>query len=476
MGGIIIINFDKEFDNLKRSLKGKNDYLFLVHDSNDEIKQHYDSNFKFSVDLDKFRESQLSKQEYCNMRNINYKLFVIPDRSVVLKNHLPFDVGEPYRMVDELSDVAIDLLPLFYDVDYIPTDTHITPLAAIKCGIYMLYMLHSEKPLNYYANLIWSSVILELSELKGDLISPSNWSYDFDEYYKKYVQYQLFGADLKHSYSEVNNELPPEFKKVGKRKTFYYRNENSISDKICLFFTASSGIYGKIPLIAYYREIIYYWDHWYFNQDLIDWFKPDDIIELRVERFLENPLCPIVKEGYYVKIPLNMEIINYKNEDNTLIISVDIKDYHMMPITTQCSIFVDNKLLKRYDICNKIRNIFEIDVSTLENKMHSFRISFESTDKTLSHEFNANLIKIDSGLYMPIYINIQKLNVSDNKLNLKVSFADYSMTAVDSNCYFSIDDKNVCIHELDKKFNHNLTFDINDLTKGKHKLSIHIPQ
>ena len=103
----------------------------------------------------------MSKIEYCNKRNINYQLFVFPDRSIVLKDYLPFEVGEPYRLIDQFSDVLTDLLPLFTDVDFILTDTHMTPITAVKCGIYMVYKLHPEKTLEYYANSIWQHIVLE---------------------------------------------------------------------------------------------------------------------------------------------------------------------------------------------------------------------------------------------------------------------------------------------------------------------------
>ena len=413
--------------------------------------------------------------KYCADKGINYKCYVSPDKSVVLKDYLPWDVDKYNRIVDEFSDIVLDLLPIFRNVDFMVTDTHMSRLAAFKTGIYMIYKLHPEKSIDYYIDSIWDRVKLNWNGHRGDLIGKANWSYDYDDYFNKYFNYHLFEPSITSSFSVINDQLPPEFKTVGKRETFYFRNENSVSDKKCLFCTASSGVFGKIPLIAYYREVIYYWDHWYFNQDLVDWFNPDDIIELRAERFLANPLCPIVKEGSHVKIPVNMKMLDYSNDNNILTLVVDVKDYHMMPINTTCNIMVNDILSKEYEL-DGIRNTFEIDVSSLENKMYYLTIHINESEKTLDYEYKVPVSKIDSGLYIPVYNNIQKVTVNKGTLNLRLSFADYAMAAVDNICELFIDDNLVKKFDLNKKFGHSVSVDISNLSKGTHKLGVHLPQ
>ena len=303
-------------------------------------------------------------------------------------------------MIDQFSDILTDLLPIFSDADFIITDTHMTPVAAIKCGIYMLYKLHPEKSLEYYANSIWKHIVLKADEITGDLITDINWSYTYDEYYKIHLHDFLLRAEVKDHYVDLNKQLPIEFRYVGKRKTHYYRNENSVSDKKCLFLTDSSGIYGKIPLIAYYREVLYYWDHWYFNQDLVDWFKPDDIIDFRPERFLANRSCSIIKEGKHVKIPIDMKIVDFSDENNMLTLVVDVKDYHRMPVKTYCNIMIDDNLFKRQELSGQITHTFEINSDELKSKIHILTISFESTDKTLSYNHKLKLIKNSLGNYV----------------------------------------------------------------------------
>ena len=469
------MNFDDELKNYKHTIKGKDYFIFLVNDFNKEIQQHYDSNYEFTVDIPKLRESIISKINYCNNKKINYSFFVIPDRSIVLKDYLPWDVDEPKRILPQLEDIC-EVLPLYNMCDFMPTDTHMTFLSAVKVVTFILNYMHPEKSLTEYSELLWEHLTLDLSIRKGDLISITNWSYDVrDEYYKKYNELNLYKVFLKESYDNLYDDLPDEFKIVKRRETIYLRNENSISDKKLLSFGSSSNLVIKIPLLAYYREIICYWDHWYFNPDLVDWFEPDDIIELRVERFLENPLYPIVKEDNPVNIPLIVDFVNYFNQDDVLTVVLDIKDFHLMPVNTTCNIRINDILSKEYEL-NGIKNTFEIDINDLENKMYYLTIHINESDKTLDYEYKIPVSKMDSGLYIPVYINIEGLTVHNNVLNIKTSFADYAMAAVDNYCEFFVD--NVLVHtmELNKKFAHRLNLDISNLKKGNHKLNIRLPQ
>ena len=77
------------FNNLKRSLKGKAGYLFLVNDSNNEIRQHYDQTYlnKFNVQL--FNKILESRKYFCKSKNIKYYFFMVPDKSIVCKDFCP---------------------------------------------------------------------------------------------------------------------------------------------------------------------------------------------------------------------------------------------------------------------------------------------------------------------------------------------------------------------------------------------------
>ena len=90
-------NLEDFFGNLKKTLLGKENTYFLVNDRNNEIRQHYDKNYTCNLDIDKFRQSTLSKKRYLNQRDIDYALFIVPDKSVILRDKLPFKTDPPLR-------------------------------------------------------------------------------------------------------------------------------------------------------------------------------------------------------------------------------------------------------------------------------------------------------------------------------------------------------------------------------------------
>ena len=55
-----------------------------------------------------------------------------------------------------------------------------------------------------------------------------------------------------------------------------------------MIFRDSSLHLLKNVLSIYFDETLLYWDHWFFNKELVEWYKPDIILEIRTERFLEN--------------------------------------------------------------------------------------------------------------------------------------------------------------------------------------------
>jgi hypothetical protein len=72
-----------DFQGYNKSYKSNNGYLFLINDSNNEIRQHFDqsyyNHFNFSLFIEKFN----SKTEYCKLNNIEYNFFIVPDKSYV---------------------------------------------------------------------------------------------------------------------------------------------------------------------------------------------------------------------------------------------------------------------------------------------------------------------------------------------------------------------------------------------------------
>lgn len=122
----------------------------------------------------------------------------------------------------------------------------------------------------------------------GDLTNEENWSYsekDREEYLNEKI------LEYNHKYLEISNELiPDDFKYVGERQTEYVKNEHAFTPLKVLVLRDSSTTLLINFINLYFKELLSYWDHWQFNKELISWYKPDIIIEIRTERFLENSI------------------------------------------------------------------------------------------------------------------------------------------------------------------------------------------
>ena len=71
-----------------------------------------------------------------------------------------------------------------------------------------------------------------------------------------------------------------------------------------LIFHDSTIEFLKYSFMFYFKEMFLFWDHGQVKKDLIEWFNPDLILEIRVERFMENYYRPdwvINKEKINIK-------------------------------------------------------------------------------------------------------------------------------------------------------------------------------
>ena len=221
-------SFTNISSNLKHSLKGKNNTFFLVNDPTNELRQHYDINYEKKLDPKVVIDSQLSKEKYLLEHKLNYGLFIIPDKSVVLEEKLPFTHNLPYRYTDELNGVAYDLKEVLDIEDYPKTDSHVSAISYLKIFSYILSKFNPED-YYFYKDLLTSLLDTINVRLEGDLLSEKNWSYDFDEYYEKYQFIDSKEFFLKPEVTELSQEVPEEFMEFSSIKSHYYKNEKSFT-------------------------------------------------------------------------------------------------------------------------------------------------------------------------------------------------------------------------------------------------------
>lgn len=335
-------SFTNISSNLKHSLKGKNNTFFLVNDPTNELRQHYDKNYEKKLDPKVVIDSQLSKEKYLLEHKLNYGLFIIPDKSVVLEEKLPFTHNLPYRYTDELNGVAYDLKEVLDIEDYPKTDSHVSAISYLKIFSYILSKFNPED-YYFYKDLLTSLLDTINVRLEGDLLSEKNWSYDFDEYYEKYQFIDSKEFFLKPEVTELSQEVPEEFREFSSIKSHYYKNEKSFTEKKAVVLYDSKINYLLPVLTSYYREVFFYYDYNYFNRHVIEWFNPDDVIELRIERFLESLYYPTILLPFEVLVPIKARVEDMIILNDELISTLSAVDIRNMPVNAEVDVYIDDE-------------------------------------------------------------------------------------------------------------------------------------
>ena len=273
-----------QIDNLplKKSFRGKNHYFFLVNDSNNELKQHFDNNYEHDFSVEKFNRDFYFKKNLFNNRGIGYYYFFIPDKSVVCNELLPIIHNSPIRNVNKL-DYIPDFSKNLEINDYWKVDSHLNLNGAKKISFNILnYIDHSFKIDDYKLLLNKCTIKNELDP--SDLLREQNSSYSLLDRQKiKRISLQNYiPKEL------VFKSIPKKFEKCGTRNSEHIFNPNSFSELRVLIFRDSSLSNMKNYLSLYFREMFLYWDHLDLNKELIEYYKPDLILEIRIERFMER--------------------------------------------------------------------------------------------------------------------------------------------------------------------------------------------
>ena len=230
---IKMVDITEMFRNLNHTIRGKKDTFFLVNDDANEIKQHYDKTYNKTLNIDDFIESQQSKEKFFKNNNKNYGLFVIPDKSVILRDKLPFDTEDYlFRYVDSLKEYLQDLSVILTQDDFLTNDSHINAESYLKIIAYIILQFTNEYDYYFYYTLLKSRVRIESIDFEGDLLSTKNWSYDYGKYHKRFQFIKSTKLVPKDKVTEISTEeIPEEFREFSSVKSRYFINNTGFSDK-----------------------------------------------------------------------------------------------------------------------------------------------------------------------------------------------------------------------------------------------------
>ena len=289
-------------EDLNKTLLGLDNYLFLINDSNRELDQHYNPDYENHFDAKAFKDNYHFKKDLLSKYNIDYHFFVVPDKSVVCRDLLPFEHDFLKRNIDEVDEI-IDFTDYLTKEDYFKSDSHISYEGGRKLSYKIMNYLDNDFTLDQYNELLDNADKVDKNRFY-DLLVDMNWSYS-QEFKKEFSTEDTYVIPRAKDLKLIKN-APKPFQAFGSRKSVYYKNKNSVSDLRVLLFGDSSFKLFQPYLPFYFNEFFFYWDHGSFNANLIRWYQPDLIIELRTERFIDKLPSPT-----WIK---NKQVINLSKE------------------------------------------------------------------------------------------------------------------------------------------------------------------
>lgn len=248
-----------------KSFKGKENFVFSL-DSENEILQFFDSNHRSKFNSTKFNKKYDEKKDFFNKINVIYDFFVIPDRSVICRDYLPFHTGFIKRNLNltSLSDFSRFLNYSHYFKD----DTRLNLDGAKE---FTYHLIHS---FDIFFNQEDFERLLNIHKL--DRIQ---WNSDITDNSPEYIVSEIPTNLIKKIHIDDNIEQDLQ----------YFKNEDSFCEKKLLVFH-DDGIKSLKPFLSFYfREIIFCKEKLNNSiKDMIELFDPDCVFELYSEKNLET--------------------------------------------------------------------------------------------------------------------------------------------------------------------------------------------
>ena len=160
---------------LKKSFRGKNHYFFLINDSNNELKQHFDKNYKHSFSTERFNRDFDFKKNLFNSMGIDYYYFIVPDKSVVCNKLLPIFHDTPIRNVNKLQNIP-DFSKNLEINDFWNVDSHMNLKGAKKLSFNILNHIDNTFKIDDY-NKFLNECSIENELDPSDLLRQQNSTY-----------------------------------------------------------------------------------------------------------------------------------------------------------------------------------------------------------------------------------------------------------------------------------------------------------
>jgi hypothetical protein len=293
---------------MTKVLLGKDDYLFLINDSSNELESHMTN----VSTMEPWKITQYNK-------HINKCLVIIfPDKCIIHNNKLPDGTICIYRaalqkLKSHLKERLHDSIEYLKNIDepYYKTDTHIN-----INGLYQVYknsIIHFNKLFTTNVkikelNIKMKCVEKGLSTLHlglGDLTWPTNLGnivlknvsdnyYYSDDIVELYCRYKIIENNIynmkfyDYNYNDKTNTLIDtifSWSVVSDHIIITKNPDVTNGFKVLIFYDSFLLALLSVLMETFYEVICV---KSVYNNSIIDKYNPDYVLEYRVERFLNN--------------------------------------------------------------------------------------------------------------------------------------------------------------------------------------------
>lgn len=280
-----------------KTLKGKQNYLFLINDSMDSLNSHtLKKNKVYSPVL---RSDKLTR------------ILIFPDKEIICKDFLPDNLKIKYRdsldyYKNYFKEKLLDPTTLLEPTDYYKTDSHINNKGALKVYKYFnkiisdmhdIILLEEDVILEEIktnslsligkgvGDLSWDSnkgslVLEDISDIYYKL--PKKYDFYCTKYDNTEKDFQILTKNLENiSLYYKNTSI--DWNCISNNILYYNSNEAKTNKKVLVFYDSfllsSIGLYKNIFKEIYFIKTVY-------DNNNINKINPDYVFEFRVERFL----------------------------------------------------------------------------------------------------------------------------------------------------------------------------------------------
>ncbi len=356
---------------LNKTMFGKNKTLYLKS----EVQQHYVDTYSdeiINVNKSIITDYYDKLQSFCQ----NTHIFILPDKSVINQQDLTEDIDSTklFRFADNINHPNIHDLYKYVELNsshYYKTDSHMNHQGTLLIFYKIMEKLGFETPdIKYLIN--------NYDYYKGDLTSYHNIGLEEDK--TSFIKEDVIFHNVINDSKNIITKLNPYNRICFSRPSKYFINENHIINKKILIFgdstTSDQRLFNYFTSV--FKETLFYWNHFYINNELIEEYNPDILLDIRTERFLNL---------YNSNSKIQIKICN------------PIKNI-IVPLTTE-------QIIDKLVLCNnfnEIINLYTLDeINDINNNMLFSNLLNSSNIKNIKNipdDFNwKDYIELNEDLY-----------------------------------------------------------------------------